>query len=79
MDLFRKENYGILTIHMSNWKKKIDEKIEPVPPVSPKPPKKPVLTSLFKRPPMKSSFSQGSRIRQDGRNQFVARTRRGSI
>jgi hypothetical protein len=57
----------------------VEVKKEPEQPISPEPPTKPVLTSLFKRPPMKSSFSQGSRIRQDGKNQFFARTRRGSI
>jgi hypothetical protein len=64
---------------MKKQKIPVEVKKEPEQPVSPEPPKKPVLTSLFKRPPMKSSFSQGSRIRQNGRNQFFARTRRGSI
>jgi hypothetical protein len=64
---------------MKQKKKPEIQKDIPVLPPSPEPPKKPVLTSLFKRPPMKSSFSQGSKIRQDGKNQFFARTRRGSI
>jgi len=75
--IYYKKNYGILIVHMSNQKKKIDAKKEPVLPPSPEPPKKAVIPPSFKRPPMKSSFSQGSKIRQDGRNQFFSRTRRG--
>jgi hypothetical protein len=42
-----------------------------------KPLEKPVIPPIFKRPPMKNSFSQGSKIRQDGKNRFFSRTRRG--
>jgi len=64
---------------MKQKKKPEIQKDIPVVPASPEPPKKPVIPPIFKHPPIKSSFSQGSKIRQDGRNQFFSRTRRGSI
>lgn len=40
---------------------------------------KPVIPFVFKKPPMASTFSKGSAIRQDNRGRFFARTRRGGI
>jgi hypothetical protein len=77
--IYYKENYAILIVHMSNRKKKIDAKKEPVLPPSPEPPKKPVSKLAFKPPVLNPPFPTGARIRLDQRSRFFSRTRRGGI
>lgn len=60
------------------YKKQTQKKEESVTKPAP-PPKKPVLPQFSTRPPLTSSFSIGSKIRQDGKGRFFARTRRGGI